>query len=368
MKETSMDRRLRRHLSEQREEVPAVVRRGIDDALARLEPAYSVPRRKRRSIRRLAAAIALTASIGGVAIWHAAPTSLAYAILPWIESIFAQFGDDGLREPNAASDKPEFVTERSDRGYALRIRETMFDGMRLSFSYSIEREDGIPTGELVIPDFQTGEAFGELGVQAMKFDSGRTVGDDGVGIVTYFVSEGLPESFELPLSVRQLGVHEGAGVPYRIVSGDWDLTAAFRREGDVQSRQWEPSLLHDAEDIRIELLSVRLSESATHWRFRLTQPLNESPFEADRTEVRYRFRFRQAADNDLAVIGSSTISGREMRTNETETTMYDLFTEPAEATRLVQFIPVRHTYVLEGGKVVDSSEREFPPLEVDLSK
>ncbi|TCJ01009.1 DUF4179 domain-containing protein [Cytobacillus praedii] len=67
---------------------------------------------------------------------------LALAKLPFFESIFQFLGDGGLKGA-ATEDKQDIQQQQREGGITMEIKEAVYDGMRLSISYSIKSEDPI---------------------------------------------------------------------------------------------------------------------------------------------------------------------------------------------------------------------------------
>lgn len=78
----------------------------------------------------------------GTAIYMPSNPVMALAKLPFFESIFQFLGDGGLKGA-ATEDKQDIQQQQSEDGITMEIKEAVFDGMRLSISYSIKSEDPI---------------------------------------------------------------------------------------------------------------------------------------------------------------------------------------------------------------------------------
>lgn len=78
----------------------------------------------------------------GTAIYMPSNPVMALAKLPFFESIFQFLGDGGLKGA-AIEDKQDIQQQQSDNGISMEIKEAVYDGMRLSISYSIKSEDPI---------------------------------------------------------------------------------------------------------------------------------------------------------------------------------------------------------------------------------
>ncbi|MFC0418904.1 DUF4179 domain-containing protein [Cytobacillus solani] len=78
----------------------------------------------------------------GAAIYMPTNPVLALVKLPFFESIFQFLGDGGLKGA-ATKDKQNIQQQQSENGISMEIQEAVYDGMRLSISYSIKSEEPI---------------------------------------------------------------------------------------------------------------------------------------------------------------------------------------------------------------------------------
>lgn len=104
-------------------------------------------RRDRRSVigkkkKVLLPAVIVLMMVGAV-IYMPSNSVLALAKLPFFESIFQFLGDGGLKGA-ATEDKQDIQQQQqSEGGITMEIKEAVYDGMRLSISYSIKSEEPI---------------------------------------------------------------------------------------------------------------------------------------------------------------------------------------------------------------------------------
>ncbi|MBP2242762.1 hypothetical protein J2Z40_003342 [Cytobacillus eiseniae] len=78
----------------------------------------------------------------GSAVYMPSNPVLALVKLPFFESIFQFLGDGGLKGASI-EDKQDIQQQQSEDGISMEIQEAVYDGMRLSISYSIKSEDPI---------------------------------------------------------------------------------------------------------------------------------------------------------------------------------------------------------------------------------
>lgn len=271
-------------------------------------------------------------------------SSFADQLKPWIQSIFAKFGDSGLADiyPDeggnlvANADLP-LLTEIEDQGYTLRIHESMYDGMRLSFSYSLLSNSELFPSQYVIPSFQLDPEFKKTAPSAIKADFGGNVEDGKIGIVNYLFASELPEDFIIKIQVPKLGIQSmDEDTPYKIVTGNWNFEIPITKQGSVTQNKYGDKYTRSSTGVTFQAIQSRLASRSSEWSFQLEYPdewARKNAF-GENEEFTYGLKFKLLTDqnSELSLITRSDHSKIVDRTIPMEQWMLrtnvQLFAEP----------------------------------------
>ncbi|MBM7565019.1 hypothetical protein JOC55_001964 [Paenibacillus sacheonensis] len=233
-------------------------------------------------------------AIAGSLLFAAGSSSFADAFKPIIHSIFTWKGDKGLSgdgsgAQSAASELP-ILAERESNGYILRIHEAKYDGLRLSFSYSLVgagKQDGRKL--YITPAFQLDSKIKKLDPGMLKSDSGAKWGEDRVGIVNYFFDQDMPDLLELHVTVPQLAFMNGEDHGQTTVPGDWSFQLDVRKTGSVSSRLYGADNSVTEGGALFRATGSRNSPLASEWRLKweLPQQLVDRYMESGRYRMKY---------------------------------------------------------------------------------
>lgn len=202
---TEWDVELKRAAKGTRTEVPDVVRYRIDDTLAAL-PVKLRMRKTRKMVVMSAVVAASVACIVGAGVMS---PDLAQALRqsPILGSVFDILGDDGLKKAQMTGMVTEIDQSVTDEGITVKITEALYDGARISIGYVLESSGELAEDQAPHLDFKiNGERLGNYGAGGHgDFVDAHTY----VGLLHIDPSEALPETFDLEMTVRQLGVTKG---------------------------------------------------------------------------------------------------------------------------------------------------------------
>lgn len=271
-------------------------------------------------------------------------SSFADQLKPWIQSIFAKIGDSGLADiyPDEGGNlvtnaELPLLSEIEDQGYTLRIHETMYDGMRLSFSYSLLSNSELFPSQYVIPSFQLDPEFKKIAPSALKADSGGNVEDGKIGIVNYYFANELPEEFTLKIQVPKLGIQStDEDTPYNIVTGNWNFEIPIIKQGSVTQNNYGEKYTRSSTGVTLQAIKSRLASHSSEWNFQLEYPdewARRNTFDEDE-EFTYGLKFKLLTDHnsELSLITRSDHSEKIDRSIPMDQWMrrtnVQLFTEP----------------------------------------
>ncbi|MFX3631409.1 MAG: DUF4179 domain-containing protein [Candidatus Pristimantibacillus sp.] len=276
MKQSPWDEQIAYTLRKERSEVPEAVHQSIERLLANLPERKTFSRRSRLKPTIAAAVILIVVST----IVYASPNSYAEALRNKLQSIFQQSGDPSLN-PAEGNQEMAILKEITDQNYTIRIHEVMFDGLRLSFSYSVTHPDGISSQFWVAPQFQLDEALKKEVPGIIGTDSGSTQGGEKVGIVNYYFTGSSPDQLTLKLHVDGIAIFDDPS-RQNTIPGNWDFELPVE-SNKVSSKDLASDLplLISKDEVQFELKSVRLAARSAMWQFRWEFPevLLPNPFE-----------------------------------------------------------------------------------------
>jgi len=288
--------------------VPADVHEGIEGLLAGLpHRGRSEKRRSRRPWAIVATAAAAVLVAGGASLF-AGSDSFAETVKMKLQSIFATSGNPALMQEGQAGEMGVLL-EKSDKSYTLRVHEAMFDGQRLSFSYSVMRPEGFPKEKWVQPTFELDPSINKEFPGIVITDSGATQGDAKTGIVNYYFTGKAPDELLLKVKVPAIAVFEDPDDPQRL-SGDWSFQLPVAKQGEpVRELTGLPKA--DDEDVHFEAARVRTASRSTLWTFHWEFPNSWLPNpmleEGPRSSIHYDI---EAGGQRLVVSLDSNSNGR----------------------------------------------------------
>lgn len=268
--------------------VPADVHEGIESLLANLpQGGRSEKRRSRRPWAIVATAAAAVLVAGGASLF-AGSDSFAETVKMKLQSIFAASGNPALMQEGQAGEMGVLL-EKSDKSYTLRVHEAMFDGQRLSFSYSVMRPEGFPKELWVRPVFELDPSIKKEYPGIVMTDSGETQGDAKTGIVNYYFSGKAPDELLLKIRVPALAVFDDPG-DQKLLPGDWSFQLPVAKQGEpVRELTGLPKA--DDEDVHFEAARVRTASRSTLWTFHWEYPNSWLPNPIREEDPRYNIRY-----------------------------------------------------------------------------
>jgi hypothetical protein len=294
MRRTILDEQLTDMLRGQRKEVPQDVHDRIAQFLSSLPDRRTSRRRQTWSALALACAVLLVAC---ASLFVTSSNSFAETIRLKLQSIFFEYGDPGRVQEQNNTDK-DILKEVKDKGYTLRIHEVMFDGMRLSFSYSLAHDDRIPQKVWVVPAFQMDGTLKQDYPGIVMTDSGGIRGDQKTGIVNYYFTGSSPENFTLKIKLNQIAIFDDPS-NQQMTNGNWNFQIPVERKGQVKDNVLTAPLGMDRDDTQFQVVRIRTAERSTLWNFRWEFPEKLVPNALNDDEPRYDIKYAMIADGHI---------------------------------------------------------------------
>ncbi|MWC30022.1 DUF4179 domain-containing protein [Paenibacillus sp. MMS18-CY102] len=319
MKRTEWDNQLSDRLRKQRRDVPAEIHEGIERVLASLPErewemgGNTKPRRLYRSW--VAAASALLLLAGSMFIFTGS-NSFAEAVKQKLHSIFYDSGTPALvEEGKNQNGEMGVLLEKSDKGYTLRVHEIMYDGQRLSLSYSLAKQVGKPQSQWIKPIFKLDASMKKGNPNIIGTDSGNAGGDEKLGIVNYYFTGDAPEQFNLKINVPALVFDFHDVAKQSLYQGNWSFEIPVKKKGEPL-REVAKAELPKADDqgVHFEVRQVRMASRSTLWRLYWEYPSELRPSPLLKGTPRYGMNYvLEAAGKKLTVSLDYTSGGRVQR-------------------------------------------------------
>lgn len=322
------------------------------------------PRRAARAtgrMRRLALAIVFL--LLSTSVWIASNPQTVESMKPYLSSIFGWIGDPGVKQNYSEQNSGELpiLAEVKSNGYILRIHEAFYDGLQVSFTYTLSNEQGeIPDEEYVIPDFQLAPSMKQLLGNTHKFDHSSKYQGYRAGVVKYFVQKKLPDSFTLAINIPKFGVQYKDNRPYTVIRGDWSFTLPIKNEDRTRTVQWDKPPLAEHEKNSFEVVRLRMSDTTAEWHLKLQIPIAMRGNLSDPLNLQYRI---MDEDGKVLVTTGEWSTGRNTDTPPTHDSSYIedmwMYTPPIPSGTIVTVVPVSITMTKVNGEL----ERKETPLE-----
>ncbi|MCQ6558396.1 DUF4179 domain-containing protein [Paenibacillus mendelii] len=348
MKRTMLDIRIKERLGVQGSQIPGEVKARIEQTLEGL------PQERRRK-KRSSISFYKWAWLAGImlvsgSVLAASSSTFADAMKPLLQSIFASMGDKGVSERADQKELP-ILASKEDKGYTLRIHEVQYDGLRLSFSYSLSHKDGIPQEYYVKPAFQLDNSMKKMAPGVLNSDSGALWGDNKIGIVNYFFDRPVPDRLPLQINVPQIAVSGSDAIMKEMVSGNWSFEIEAVKSGTIAEKTYDDSYTVKQDDVQFGVTQSRTSANAAVWNFHLELPRKLYAAHMEDEHYSYGLKYEVSYGNELKLgvitsSGSSRIADRSLPEDHwVEVKDIRMFTEPVpKGVESVTVVPVLMTY------------------------
>lgn len=367
MRRSAMDERLAARLRAENA-MPHEARDRISSLLESLPERVRPPRKRwrERSLPQTAIASALLI-VAGAAFWLASYDSVKTTT----NSLYSVTGGAGGQDASISTSSGSAgqllpAAEHADKGYTLRVHDIAYDGLHLTFNYTLEHVDGIPADLWVSPEFMMDPALKEAYPGVTMANSGGAEGDRKSGTVHYFFMGKAPESFRLKLQVGKLSVFTDPA-NQQTFSGDWSLTIPVARTGSVVDIALASPVTAEKGAHLYSVQRARLADNSAQWSIYNEFPNSEQSNELDEDAPRSSVHYEVWADGRkleiLTTTGSSSSANPKYPVRKVTTV---LVTEPVpKGAKTVSVMPVRRTGV-KTGKLWSYTEEPLQDYELRI--
>ncbi len=313
MNTNELDDRFVRALSPDQNQMPPELKEEVEALLLRLPERTAIKPRKWTTIKIAAASLFLVLVLGGTAVLSS--PALAEAVkLKW-QSIFEQSGDPALI-PEIKENEMDVLTEVTDAGYTLRIHEAMYDGIRLTLSYSLSHAEGIPAYSWADPQFTLDKSLDQSYPGIVMADSSKAWGEQKTGFIQYYFTGQAPDEFMLKMDLRSILIHDSSNRE-ETVEGDWSFELPFTKNGNVSDtivKIPEP-IQHDKIMFKIDY--IKTAERSTAWKLRWEYPQELRPDAFNDYAPRYEIQYQIMVDGHaLERFNLNDSAGGRLKTND----------------------------------------------------
>ncbi|OBR68180.1 hypothetical protein A7K91_10185 [Paenibacillus oryzae] len=347
MNTNELDDRFVRALSHDQNQMPPELKEEVEALLLRLPERNTIKPRKWTTMRIAAASLFLVLMLGGTAVLSS--PALAEAVKQKWQSIFEQSGDPALI-PEIKENEMDVLTEVADAGYTLRIHEAMYDGIRLSFSYSLSHAEGIPYDSWVEPKFVLDESLDQNYPGIVMADSSDARGEQKTGIVKYFFTRQAPDKFMLKVDLRSILIHDLSDRE-ETIEGNWSFELPLAKSGEVSDSivKIPNPIQHD--DVMFKINRIKSAERSTAWTFRWEYPEELRPNAFDDYAPRYNIKYQIKVDGQpfehFALSGAGSTGRLKINDKPIPGRFYNEHTLVTEelppAFKKIEVTPVLHT-------------------------
>lgn len=292
MNTNELDDRFVRALSPDQNQMPPELKEEVEALLLRLPERNTIKPRKWTTMKIVAASLFLVLMVGGTAVLSS--PALAEAVKQKWQSIFEQSGDPALI-PEIKENEMDVLTEVADAGYTLRIHEAMYDGIRLTLSYSLSRAEGIPAYFWADPQFTLDESLDQRYPGIVMADSSKAWGEQKTGFIQYYFTGQAPDEFMLKMNLRSILIHDSSNRE-ETVEGDWSFELPFTKNGNVSDTVVEMPEPVQHDKIMFKIDYIKTAERSTAWKLRWEYPMELLPNAFDDYAPRYDIKYQIMVD------------------------------------------------------------------------
>jgi hypothetical protein len=365
MNTNELDDRFVRALSPDQNQIPPDLKEEVEALLLRLPERNAIKPRKWTTMKIAVASLFLVLVLGGTAVLSS--PALAEAVKQKWQSIFEQSGDPALI-PEIKENEMDVLTEITDAGYTLRIHEAMYDGIRLTLSYSLSHAEGIPTYSWADPQFTLDESLDQSYPGIVMVDSSKARGEQKTGFVQYYFTGQAPDEFMLKMDLRSILIHDSSNRE-ETVEGDWSFELPFTKNGNVSDTVVEipEPIQHDKIMFKIDY--IKTAERSTAWKLRWEYPQELRPDAFNEYAPRYDIQYQIMVDGHaLERFKLNNSAGGRLKINDKPVTgryyaEHTLVTEALpQAFKKIVVTPVLHTCTKDKETGIWSEKDEILPF------
>lgn len=203
------------------------------------------------------------------------PSSIPQQVLasiPFFNSFFAQYGDEGQKKAVETTEFQQINQTVEDNGVKVTFHEILYDGARISVSYTIEATSGMYKGKNL--DFFAfvmkvdGQDLTSYGFSGGSND--KKIENQYLKVQNIDLNKSLPEKFTLSLSVYELlQVDDIAG---KRIKGNWAFSFPVEKKGE--SIEFSPNVSKKTELGEIKVRNIVFAPSGTLVEIACKQTVN----------------------------------------------------------------------------------------------
>lgn len=178
-----------------------------------------------------------------------------------LNSLLYQYGDKGQKRAVEKTEVQQINQTVEDNGVRVAIHEILYDGARISVSYSIEATSGEYKGENLDPFVFDMKVDGKR-PPGYGFSGGskdKKVGNRYVKVQNIDLNKALPDKFTLDLTIQELLRTEHDRL--RRIKGNWAFTLPIEKTGETF--EFKPTVSKKTELAELKIPKILFAPSGT---------------------------------------------------------------------------------------------------------
>jgi len=173
------------------------------------------------------------------------------AAIPFINSLFSEYGDEGQKKAVEKTEVQHINQTVEDKGVKITFNEIMYDGERISVSYTIEATSGKYKGknlDIFLFNMKVdGKDVTEYGFSGGSND--KKIGNKYLKVQNIDLKKALPDKFTINLTIQELLPVED--VSHKTIKGNWTFSLPVKRTGETYELTPTVSKKTDLGELRV---------------------------------------------------------------------------------------------------------------------
>lgn len=221
------------------------------------------PKRKGNIVQTAAAYVLAPVALAIVTLAVLLQTPLKQEVvtaLPYLETFLSKYGDEGQKE--AVKENKVQVINQSvvSEGARITIHEVLYDGARISISYSLEPEDDkLKESLLDVFLFNISVDGEEVSEYGLSGGEEKKQGNKIIKVQNLEIEKDLPNQFILGFNIQELIASSPDNMESQFIKGEWNFSFPIKRIGEIYTLN--PNTLKTTELGEVKVNKIALAPS-----------------------------------------------------------------------------------------------------------
>nr|WP_240035388.1 DUF4179 domain-containing protein [Neobacillus notoginsengisoli] len=194
------------------------------------------------------------------------------AAIPFIQTLFSEYGDEGQKKAVEKTEVQHINQTVLDNDVKVTFHEILYDGARISVSYSIEATSGRYKGknlDIFLFNMKVdGQDLTSYGFSGGTND--KKIGNRYLKVQNIDLKKALPEKFTLNLSIQELVSVDDVGG--KRIKGNWAFSLPVEKTGEAF--EFTPTVSKKTELGELRVPEIVFGPSATLVKIEYKRPMN----------------------------------------------------------------------------------------------